>query len=247
MKKDKICLFEDDPFFINFLIESLGEYYQLESFDIYSKSQTPINFIKEHKPALILLDIIMPTFDGMEIAHMIREDKTLSHLPIIFVTAKESIGDKISGFNLGAHDYITKPINPTELKLRVNSCVELYNRFNSAKKELTIESGPFKVDYARNEVSILHSKALYKSIELTATEFKILTYFIKNEGQIIDRSIMLKHLFSGQVSITERSIDVHINSLRKKHPYLKTYLKTVYGQGYIFQFSKINSPPTPSL
>jgi two-component system, OmpR family, alkaline phosphatase synthesis response regulator PhoP len=175
------------------------------------------------QPNLILLDLALPKLDGIEVCKRLKADQRLNDVPIIMVTAKGELADKIEGLELGADDYVTKPFNPQELIARVRA--NLRRREGIPKKEF--QYGQIVVDTFKHE-------AFYegKEVELTAKEFELLCYIIENKGRVLTRDMILNHVWGYDYFGTTRTVDVHITHLRQKMPLLAEAITTVKPLGY---------------
>lgn len=186
--------------------------------------------VKENKPDLLLLDLMLPGMDGLDVCKEIKRDKETSKTSIIMLTAKSEELDKILGLELGADDYITKPFSIRELLARVKAVLR---RSNSDEiSEEIYELGRLKVDFERHEVLINNEK-----VELTLKEFELLEILIKNKGKILRREILLDKVWGYEYIGETRTVDVHIRYLRKKiedddkNP---KFIETIRGVGYRF-------------
>lgn len=175
------------------------------------------------RPNLILLDLVLPKLDGTEVCKRLRADQRLNEVPIIMVTAKGELGDKIEGLELGADDYVTKPFNPQELIARIRAI--LRRREGLPKKE--VEYGGIVVDTFKHEVFDQS-----KEVELTAKEFELLLYLIENKGRVLTRDMILNHVWGYDYFGTTRTVDVHITHLRQKMPLLADAILTIKPLGY---------------
>lgn len=177
-------------------------------------------------PELIILDLMLPEVDGLEVCKILRRDQNTSHIPIIMLTAKAAEIDRVLGLELGADDYVTKPFSPRELVLRV-------------KRRLRIDEAPetkdlikFKdlvVDIARHQVTVRN-----KLVDLTATEFKLLTLLLRRKGRVQSRDRLLQDVWNYDTLIDTRTVDTHVRRLREKLGPAAQYLDTVRGVGYRF-------------
>ena len=186
--------------------------------------------VKENKPDLLLLDLMLPGMDGLDVCKEIKRDKETSKTSIIRLTAKSEELDKILGLELGADDYITKPFSIRELLARVKAVLR---RSNSDEiSEEIYELGRLKVDFERHEVLINNEK-----VELTLKEFELLEILIKNKGKILRRETLLDKVWGYEYIGETRTVDVHIRYLRKKiedddkNP---KFIETIRGVGYRF-------------
>lgn len=180
--------------------------------------------IENEIPDLIILDLMLPDMDGLEICKLIRGNKNTSHIPIIMLTAKGEETDKILGLELGADDYVTKPFSPRELVARVKAVLR---RRENGRTEEIINIGDMSIYPERFDVFIKG-----KRIDLTATEFRILLILTKRKGWVFTREQILEELWAGKKFVLDRTVDVHIRNLREKlGPYGKL-IKSVRGIGY---------------
>lgn len=184
------------------------------------------SFLKEFnlaKPSLVLLDLMLPGIQGSDILKIIRSDPTNDNIPIIILSAKSMIDDKVNGLNNGADDYIGKPFNIRELISRVNVHYRKY-----LANQFIIKIGDFTLD-RKNESLFKFDKR----IELTKNEFKILEYLFKKRGSIVSRDELYKEIWGIDDGINSRTVDMHIKSIRSKigdeH---KSIIVSIYGSGY---------------
>ena len=186
--------------------------------------------VKENKPDLLLLDLMLPGMDGLDVCKEIKRDKETSKTSIIMLTAKSEELDKILGLELGADDYITKPFSIRELLARVKAV--LRRSSSDEISEEIYEIGRLKVDFERHEVLINNEK-----VELTLKEFELLEILIKNKGKILRRETLLDKVWVYEYIGETRTVDVHIRYLRKKvedddkNP---KFIETIRGVGYRF-------------
>ncbi|MPQ43260.1 response regulator transcription factor [Clostridium tarantellae] len=198
-----------------------------------SDGKEALEIIKSKRIDLILLDLMLPEVDGLEVCKEIRRDSIISNVPIIMITAKGEEADKILGLELGADDYITKPFSIRELMARVKA---LLRRSNSKKDELIVTFGELVVNFQNREV-----KKLSVKVDLTLKEFEILKLLIQNKGKIITREILLDKVWGYEYIGETRTVDVHIRHLRKKiekddkNP---QYIQTIRGVGYKFIYEE---------
>ena len=188
-----------------------------------------LNIIREIKFDLILLDLMLPEIDGLEVCKEIRRNEETSDIPVMMITAKGEEFDKVLGLELGADDYITKPFSIRELMARVKA---LLRRSNVKKEENIIKFGDVVVNFKTREVT----KGT-QNVELTLKEFELLKLLIKNKGNILTRELLLDKIWGYEYIGETRTVDVHIRHLRKKiesddkNP---QYIQTIRGVGYKF-------------
>ncbi len=190
-----------------------------------------IKLVKEQLPQLMLLDLMLPGMDGLDVCKEIRKDSTMSNMPIIMITAKGEEIDKIIGLELGADDYITKPFSVRELVARIKA---ILRRTNMQLVEKTFNIGNLAIDFGKHEVIKSESK-----VELTLKEFELLEILIKNKGRVMTRDFLLDKIWGYEYLGETRTVDVHIRHLRQKieeddkNP---AYIQTIRGIGYRFNF-----------
>ncbi|MST95217.1 MAG: response regulator transcription factor [Pedosphaera sp.] len=176
-------------------------------------------------PALILLDVMLPEIDGMEVCKLLKRDPATAAIPIIMLTAKGAEIDRVLGLELGADDYVTKPFSPRELVLRVKGL--LRRGRPTEEKADRIVLGDLQIDIPRHEVRIQG-----KRVELTATEFKLLTVLAQRKGRVQSRDKLLQDVWEYDNLIDTRTVDTHMRRLREKMGRAAKYLDTVRGVGY---------------
>jgi two-component system phosphate regulon response regulator PhoB len=181
---------------------------------------------RSYLPDLIILDIMMPDLDGIQICRILRADPNLKSVPVIFLTAKGQEIDRVAGFEAGGDDYICKPFSVKELVLRVHSILRrLTKDVSKAPKHLQV--GQIVVDVDRHEVTVLGNP-----IELTATEFKLLSQLVANRNRVLTREHLLIDVWNYETEIETRTIDTHIRRLREKLGSEAVCIETVRGLGY---------------
>jgi DNA-binding response OmpR family regulator len=179
---------------------------------------------KKHKPDLILLDIMLPGMDGWEVCKHLKKSTELSRIPVIMLTARTQEMDKVLGLELGADDYITKPFSPRELVARVKA---ILRRSESPVKKNSLKIDNLLIDYTGRTVS-----AGNKIIDLTNTEFNILWHLANHQGRVVPRDELISASRGDDAMVVDRTIDVHIASLRKKLGKSGDIIETVRGVGY---------------
>ena len=182
-------------------------------------------------PDIILLDLNLPGMDGIEVCRNVRLE---SEVPIIMVTARVEEDDRLTGLDLGADDYVSKPFSPRELVARVNAVLRRSSKAVEKREELGNEviAGDVTIDLERRSATVLGSE-----IELTPTEFRLLAYFIEGQGRTVSRDQIIDNVFGYDFSGYDRTVDTHVSNLRKKLEIAnpdKQHLKTMYGVGYRF-------------
>jgi len=216
----KILIVEDDP-----NISKLVEYnLQKSGFKTTSvdSGEKAIAMLQKDKFHLAILDIMLPGMDGLEICKKIKNNKKLSDMKILMLTAKGEEVDKVLGFELGVDDYVVKPFSPRELVLRVKAIL----RRNETVKDLILCDG-IKIDVKNHDVFVDNKKT-----ELTAMEFKLLVTLVENKGNVQTRDYLLEEVWSSSSDITTRTIDTHIKRLRQKIGKYGKKIETVRSLGY---------------
>jgi two-component system phosphate regulon response regulator PhoB len=178
-------------------------------------------------PALVVLDLMLPEVDGLEVCKMLRRDAATAAIPIVMVTAKAAEIDRILGLELGADDYVTKPFSPRELILRVKKILQRGQTGATAPE--TLQFGDLVIDAPRHAVSCRG-----KSIDLTATEFKLLALLAQRRGRVQSRDQLLRDVWEYNSLIDTRTVDTHMRRLREKLGPAAKHLDTVRGVGYRF-------------
>jgi len=211
------------------IVELVSHHLKREGFKVkeFFNGRNFLLFIESIVPDLMILDIMLPGIDGLEICRILKGKERTSSLPIIMLTAKASEADVVVGLELGADDYIVKPFSPRELIARVKSLLR-----RTSKKEVgvsTIKIGPLSLNSERYEVTVNGKK-----IDLTTTEFKILEVLLERRGSVFTRDQLLKkkRLWGDDKLVYDRTIDVHIKNLREKLGVVGNMIKTIRGIGY---------------
>jgi len=168
---------------------------------------------------------MMPKFDGFQVLKSLRNDQQLKHTPVIMLTAKGQTEDKIRGLEQGVDDYMTKPFSPKELVLRVKSVLKR-TKFNTSTKD-QIKCKPFRFDK-----STLQFYANDELIELTSTEFKLMSFLCINSNSVMERQTLLSEVWGYHEDVNSRTLDTHMKRLRQKLGEYSTHLETVRGIGY---------------
>lgn len=184
---------------------------------------------KEH-PDLIVLDLMLPVIDGLEVCRSLKKEAGTAKIPIIMLTAKRQESDKVVGLELGADDYMTKPFSPRELLARIKAVLRRTQEKEQLPDILTI--GDLCVDLARISVSVNK-----KSVALTSKEFELLKMLIKAKGRMLSRDYLLDTIwgYDRATEIQTRTVDVHIRTLRRKLKTAARHIVTVKNYGYRFE------------
>ncbi|MCM8816503.1 MAG: response regulator transcription factor [Candidatus Omnitrophica bacterium] len=191
----------------------------------FGKGNDFLNFLKRKIPDLIILDLMLPDIDGIEICKYIKSEPCYRSIPVIILTAKTEETDKIIGLELGADDYITKPFSPRELVARIKNILK---RSHGAYETKLLKVGDILlVDLERYEVYVKNKK-----VQLTNTEFNILKVLLSKKGYVFSREKILDMLWHGEKAVVDRTVDVHIKKLREKLGEASWLIKNIRGVGY---------------
>ncbi|MCB0057624.1 MAG: response regulator transcription factor [Caldilinea sp.] len=190
---------------------------------------TALDVLRRERPALLLLDLMLPEMDGWEITRRVRQESAIAATPIIMLTARIEDTDKILGLELGADDYVTKPFNPREVQARVRACLRRQQRGETAPPA-TLQVGALRLDPTRYEVTLDGA-----ALDLTRTEYNLLHLFMQNPGYVFTRSELIENALGYSYEGMDRTLDSHVKNLRRKigdSPKEPAYIHTVYGIGY---------------
>ena len=226
MKKPKIVVIEDEVDILEVINYNLSK----EGFDVCSAldGEEGLALIKKEVPDLVLLDLMLPGLDGIEICRKLKTDYSTRSIPIIMVTAKGEESDIVLGLGMGADDYMVKPFRPRELMARIRSVLRRGDFIEEGEGVVSIDE--LVIDINRHEV-----KLEGKIIVLTAMEFKLLHFLASHPGQVFTRENLLNHISSDDTFIIDRNIDVHIRSIRKKLNKHRELIETIHRVGYRFR------------
>jgi DNA-binding response OmpR family regulator len=177
---------------------------------------------------LFLLDVMMGSISGFKLAEKLRKEHKIT-APIIFLTAKDTENDLLTGFSVGADDYVAKPFSVNELTVRVKAVLK--RTLTESKKNELLEFGEIQLDDIRKRVLIENKK-----IDLTKKEYEILMLLLKNQGKVFSREDILRRIWGSEVVVTDRTVDVNIARLRSKLGKYDECLKNKSGYGYFFEF-----------
>lgn len=223
-KKGKILIIDDDEKLNQLLRDYLAKFgFQVVA---HTHPEKALRAIKKQPPDLIILDIMLPDMDGFEVCKKIRGEYSI---PVIMLTARGEVADRIVGLELGADDYLPKPFEPRELVARIQS---ILRRNRPSRNSQTTRIGDLEIDFPRRQVLLGG-----QPVELTTAEFEILKLLVRRSGMVLTRNQILENLWDIEWDATNRSVDVLISRLRQKlgdNPRNPTHIKTVWGSGYMF-------------
>jgi DNA-binding response OmpR family regulator len=224
----RIAMIEDEPD----LLQLVGYSFRKDGFEFhgFTCGKDGLQYVRRNTIDLLLLDIMLPDQNGLEICRTLREDDRLCALPIVFVTAKGEEFDRILGLELGADDYVVKPFSPRELAARVKAVLRRQARQSEPAE--VIEAGGLHIDSHTQDV-VVHGRA----VTLSALEFRLLSFLAAHPRRVFTREYLLDQVWGGDRYVTPRTIDVHIRRLREKietRPDSPEFIGTVRGAGYRF-------------
>ncbi|MEM9777500.1 MAG: response regulator transcription factor [Chloroflexota bacterium] len=233
MTNSRILVCDDD----HEVVLLMRGYLEMAGFEVLTayNGDTAFQMMRSEKPDLLLIDLMMPGKDGMEVTRLIRSDPKICDTPIIMLTAKVDEPDRIIGLEMGADDYITKPYSPREVVARVKARLRNFGT-ELAQKSRQLETGGIYLNMDYREVTIDG-----EPIELTNTEFKLLSVFMEDVGHVFTREQLIDKALGSSYEGIDRTLDSHIRNLRKKiekDSRKPNYLHTIYGVGYRFNYRK---------
>jgi two-component system alkaline phosphatase synthesis response regulator PhoP len=227
-KTQRILIIEDEPDITEVLKYNLEKnHYHVST---AGSGEDGLAAARDSLPDLILLDLMLPGIDGLEVCRKLREDPRTRDLLIIMLTAKGTEADVVVGLTLGADDYIVKPFSTSELMARIRAVLRRVEPREGDADGEDLSAGPIAVDLRKHEVRLDG-----KAVELTLSEFKLLTFLMKKKGRVFTRDQLLDAVVGPDVFVTARNIDVHVAALRKKLGKYGSYIVTVRGVGYRFE------------
>lgn len=222
----KVVILEDETDISEALDYSLAH----EGYKVWSEGdgRRGLELIRQKAPDLVLLDLMLPGLEGMEICRQIKSDPVLKGTCIIMLTAKGDESDVLLGLGFGADDYITKPFKTRELVARVRAVLRR-GRLREEDSGDFVRCGDLVVDALRHEVSLNQ-----KRLPLTATEFRLLHFLASNPGRVFSRDQLLNHVIGDNAVVIDRNIDVHVRAIRRKLDSAREMIETIRGVGYRF-------------
>jgi two-component system phosphate regulon response regulator PhoB len=225
--RKKILIIDDEPDIVEFVDYNLRR----EQFETRSAADgmAALRCAREMQPDLILLDLMLPGVDGLEVCRQLKSSPETEHIPIIMLTAKGEEADIVTGLEIGADDYVPKPFSMRLLLARVRAVLRRTAPARGAEPRV-VRAGDLVIDDDRHEVS-LGGRAL----ELTLTEYKLLRFLARHPGRVFTRTQILKNIQDEHVIVIDRAIDVHVAALRRKLGDSADLIQTVRGVGYRFR------------
>ena len=227
----KILLVDDEVDILEFLKYNLEQ----DNFEVLVSTNGKDALKKiSQSPDLIVLDIMMPEMDGFELYQQIKKNKDYQDIPIIFLTAKSGETDEIKGLDLGASDYIQKPISPKKLIARIKSNLRKTPGLEKKAKELEeLKIGPLVINVEKFSVKVDNKLKFFPR-----KEFKLLYFLASNPGKVMNRETLLKEIWGNDVYVIDRTIDVHIRKVREKLGKHSEIIETIKGVGYRFKYNE---------
>jgi len=227
MSQASIVVLEDEPDILDVIVYNL----EREGFKVTSsgRGDEGLRIVQRQRPDLVLLDLMLPGLDGLELCRRLKASPETRSMPIIVVSAKGEESDVVLGLGIGADDYICKPFSPRELVARVKACLRRGENLVEARAEERLSQGPIQIDLGRHE---LRCDGLL--VPLTATEFRLLHLLVANPGRVFSRESLLRKTMGESAFLVDRNVDVHVRSIRKKLGDQRGLIETVRGVGYRF-------------
>ncbi|MFW5882253.1 MAG: response regulator [Planctomycetota bacterium] len=226
--KRSIIAIEDDTDILDVIVYNL----EREGFDVrgFTDGESGFAAVCSRQPDLVVLDLMLPGIDGLEICRSMRADPRTSGIPVIMVTAKSEESDVVLGLGIGADDYVGKPFRPRELIARVKVLLRRSRGGAAAVATTVIEADGVAIDVNRHKVTVDGCKA-----DLTATEFRLLHYLASHPGIVFSRDQIIANVIADGAIVIDRNIDVHVRAVRKKLAPHADLIETVRGVGYRFR------------
>lgn len=220
----RILIVEDDPDIATLVARYLEKAGYLT--EIASSGRNGLQAIGVRAPDLLILDLMLPQLDGLEVCRLVRANESTAAIPIIMLTARAEESERIVGLELGADDYLAKPFSPNELVARVRALLRRAHR-GAKTSSKTLAYGSIAVDTERHVVS-----SAGDAVTLTAKEFLLLEYMLQHRGRVLSRDVLLTDVWGYRYTGGTRTVDVHVRRLREKLPILGEALVTVKQFGY---------------
>ena len=224
MSKQTILVVDDERDLLDLIEYNLKK----EGFKVLKaeNGEEGISKAKEHRPDLILLDIMMPKMDGLEAVEIMRKDDDLKKTPIIFLTARSDEKTEIDGLNKGGDDYITKPISTTKLVSRIKAVLRRFDDSEQTANKLEVHD----LEIDKDRYIVLQEG---NEFQLPRKEFELLFFLASRKGKVLDRQTLLNKVWGDNIYVVDRTVDVHVRKIREKLG--DHYIETVKGVGYRFK------------
>jgi len=219
-----ILIVEDDPDIAELVLRYLNR--AGHSTDLVGGGDQALDAVRQRRPDLVILDLMLPGVDGLEVCSILRRTPETRALPIIMLTARTEEADRVAGLELGADDYVTKPFSPSELVARVGALLRRAQRW-AESGHAALAYGPIELDRERHLVTDRG-----QPVRLTAKEFLLLEYLLQHRGRVLSRDLLLTDVWGYRYTGGTRTVDVHVRRLREKIPALGEGIETVKQFGY---------------
>ncbi len=225
MAKGNVLVIDDEADLIELVRYNLSK----EGFEVSAAmdGESGLAAARRGAPDVVVIDLMLPGIDGLEVCRALRADDRTAHIPVIMLTAKDTESDRVVGLEIGADDYMTKPFSPRELAARIKAVLRRITPRQQVQE--LVKQGDLSIDLQRHEVSCGE-----KLVNLTATEFRLLQFLAARPGRVFSRSELIDGALGRDVTVLDRTIDVHIMSLRRKLGNCGDNIETVRGFGYRF-------------
>ncbi len=222
--KQTILVVDDEQDLLDLIEYNLKK----EGFDVLKAEdgKEGIAVAREHHPSLVLLDIMMPKMDGLEVVEIMRNDDKLKRIPIIFLTARGDEKTEVEGLNKGGDDYITKPISTTKLISRIKAVLRRFEEIEEEADQLDVHD----IVIDKDRYLVTRGEKEYR---LPRKEFELLYFLASRKGKVMDRQTLLNEVWGNNVYVVDRTVDVHVRKIREKLG--DEYIETVKGVGYRFK------------
>lgn len=228
MNKEKILVVDDEEDILELVRYNLSS--QGYTVLCAETGEIALEIARIETPDLIILDLMLPGINGLEVAEILKKDKKTCNIPIIMLTARGEEADVIKGLELGADDYVTKPFSPKILNARAKAVMRRKDSAEPEEDSSIIRAGDLFIHSGQRKVEVRN-----KEVRLSFTEFQILLYLIKRPGWVFTRSKIVDAVKGDNYPVTDRSVDVQVAGLRKKLGICGKYIETVRGVGYRFK------------
>ncbi len=228
LKTEKIVVIEDETDILEVIAYNLKR----EGYDVITSTsgEDGLEKIERTKPNLVVLDLMLPEVDGIELCKKLKADPITQSIPVIMVTAKGEESDVVLGLGVGADDYITKPFSPRELTARVKAVLRRSKSKGESDRRERVAFEGVVIDPQRHEVRVDG-----ESVSLTATEFRLLHFLALHPGRVFTRDHLLNRVIGDDAIVIDRNIDVHVRAIRKKLGTRRELIETIRGVGYRFK------------
>ena len=223
--KQTILVVDDEQDLLDLIEYNL----QKEGFDVLKAEdgEEGIEMARKHSPNLVLLDIMMPKMDGLEVVERMRADEHLKHIPIIFLTARGDEKTEVEGLDKGGDDYITKPISTTKLISRIKAVLRRFEETEEMADKIEVH------DIVIDKDRYIVTRGEDEEFQLPRKEFELLYFLASRKGKVMDRQTLLNHVWGDNIYVVDRTVDVHVRKIREKLG--DEYIETVKGVGYRFK------------